>query len=78
MTNVTLLIWAMVGVTVALKCQRPRCVYFSTSALAIIPIVISQVEFGLLPFVGIGHVASAGLYPLALFAIKQRYRKDRR
>ncbi len=75
MTNATLIAWAFVTTVLAVMCRRGRIVYFSSCVLAVIPIVISQREFELLPMAGIAHVFMAGIYPLAVFGAVKLYRR---
>ena len=74
-TNISLAVWAALGTLLAIYSQSAPTVYCASSALAIIPITISQFEFGILPTVGLIHILAAGLFPLALFAFITRYRR---
>jgi hypothetical protein len=69
MTTALLIGWLVLTSILAWKCRRARTVYWSSCALAVIPIAVSQREFELLPMAGIVHVFVAGLYPLGFFAL---------
>ena len=75
MTATVLIIWAIVVTLVAVKCRRGLTVYIASSALAVIPIAVSQREYGFLPMAGALHALTSGLYPLVLFALLRIYRK---
>jgi hypothetical protein len=75
MTTAGLILWAILATFLAVKCRRTRTVYFGSCLLAVIPIAVSQTEYGFLPMAGILHVFVSGLYPLGLFSVLQRYRR---
>jgi hypothetical protein len=63
---ISMSLWFVVSSAIAFSCQRPVFVYCSTSILALVPIMISQHQYGFLPMAGIFHVVCMGLYPVAL------------
>jgi hypothetical protein len=71
-------LWAGLGTLLAFRIYCGPTVYCASTALAIIPVTISQFEFGLLPTVGLIHILACGLYPLGVFAFVSRYRDKRR
>ena len=80
MTAASFIIWSILAAAIALKYRQPMAVYLISCVTVVIPIAISQTEFGLLPLAGVAHVLLMGFYPLGLSAIvkclREKWRKQ--
>jgi hypothetical protein len=77
MTAVAFGIWTVVGLVVALASRRALTVYWVSCLLGVIPVLVAQQEYGLLPMAGVFHVLLMGFYPCAVWWMAKIVRAKR-
>jgi hypothetical protein len=75
MTVVSMVGWAVTSLLIAVGAKRARTVYWSGVLLSVPSIIISQLEYELLPMAGIVHAFCSGIFPFLLFAAIRHFRR---